>query len=117
MVLRDQGKEPPSSAQVVGMTPIQLFSQLPLKWQSSKTGTKDAGRGESAKSVFSFSWPINKTHFREVSIYSGSQSDLRAQKYRKIKEFLKNIFHSSVSTLTTVTEIKEHSLWYCQQRF
>jgi len=51
-------------------------------------GTKDTGRVGNAKIVFSFSRPINKTYFTEVSIYSGSQADLEAQKYRKIKEVI-----------------------------
>lgn len=59
-VLQDQAKEPSPSAQVVGMTLLQLFSQLPLKWQSSKMGTKGTGRGGSAKSVFLSHGPLTK---------------------------------------------------------
>jgi len=73
-------KEPPPSAQVVGMTLFQPFSQLPLQWHSSIMGTKHTGKVGNAKTVFSFSWSINKTYVREVSIYTGSQTGLRAQK-------------------------------------
>lgn len=61
--------------------------------------------------------PLTKYTLERSQFTVGASQTSEHKNTRKSKSFKKNISLSSFSTLTTVTESKEHSLWYCQQRF